>query len=67
MNSSNDDGFRNYEENKAKLEAEAERDDEREANIDAVVRSQQLNELKKRDKDWKIARDFSRDQLTQQN
>lgn len=61
MNSSSDDGFRNYEENKIMLEALAKKDSEadkanREANIEAVVRSQQLKELKKRDGEFKIAR-----------
>lgn len=45
MNSSSDDGFRNYEENKTKMEALARMDSEtdkanRELNIEAVVRSQ---------------------------
>ena len=61
MNSSSDDGFRNYEENKIMLEALAKKYSEadkanREANIEAVVRSQQLKELKKRDGEFKIAR-----------
>jgi len=44
MNSSTDDGFRNYEENKAQLDSFNRQDSEvdqanREANIEAVVRS----------------------------
>ena len=52
--SSADDGFRNYEEQKAKLDAANYNKDR---NIDNVLQSQQLNELNKRNAEYKTARD----------
>ena len=71
MGDTSDDGFRNYEENKSRLDTheipvKAEEAPEDNSNVRAVEAEQQVNTMKEESQQFKAARDQTKDLLTMQ-